>query len=146
MILDRIENLSRYAALNSRFLLVEEFLKCNHLDTLKPGRHEIVGDEVFVNIVDLQAKSREEACLETHNEMIDVQVVIAGEEEHGYTSRSQLPEVGYDVQNDISFYPGTAKQYFTLSPNDFVIYFPEDGHAPAISKGDVRKAIFKVKR
>lgn len=146
MILGRVENFSQYVALNPGFLLVEQFMQQHSLDALEPGRYDIAGEDVFVSIVDLQPKSREEACLETHNAMIDVQVVITGQEEHGFTPRVQLPEAAYDAKNDISFYPGKAQQYFTLTTNDLAVYFPEDGHAPAISKGGVRKAIFKVKR
>jgi len=147
MILDVIENLQKYVALNQRFEKVVNFVKSVDINSLSNGRQEIDGEEVFVNIVDMPPKNREQARLETHNEMIDIQIVLSGEEEHGYTSRKYLPEVEYNVEDDISFYPGSASNYFALTPGHFVIYFPEDGHAPGINTtGGVHKAIFKVKK
>ena len=35
---------------------------------------------------------------------------------------------------------------FTLSPGEFVIFFPEDAHAPCIGEGVIRKMVAKVRR
>ena len=50
MIVDSIENLERYAVLNPRFTAVVEFLRKNDLSSLAAGKHEIQGNEVFVNV------------------------------------------------------------------------------------------------
>ena len=153
MIVDSIEQLERYAVLNPRFAAVAEFLRANDLSTMAAGKHEIQGDEIFVNIQDAPVKTREEARFETHRNMIDIQVPVSGTEEHGWCPRADLPVADYDATIDMTLHdpqapatiPSLASTYFTLRPGQFAIYFPTDGHAPAITTTTLRKAIFKVK-
>ena len=145
MILDTLSNISLYSQLNPLFPQVVEWLSQHDLNTIPVGHYEIQGSDLFVNIVDSAPKTRQQAKLETHNRMIDIQIAIGGTEEHGYTHRSQLPEAGYDADKDISFYTDAPDGYITMRPGQFVIYFPQDGHAPAITPVTLRKAIFKVR-
>ena len=50
MIIDRIENLSKYISLNPLFADVVKFLESNDLNTLEQGKHEIKGTDLFVNV------------------------------------------------------------------------------------------------
>lgn len=145
MIIDTLSNLERYASLNPLFPEVIKFINQHPLDTLPLGKHAILGDDLFVNIVDAQPKQRPEARLETHRQMIDIQVPLSGTEEHGWSPLSSLPEAAYDEASDISFYDGAASIYYHVSPMQMTIYFPEDAHAPAITPVTLRKAIFKVR-
>ena len=153
MIVDSIEHLERYTVLNPRFAAVIDFLRNNDLSTLSAGKHEIQGDEVFVNVQDAPVKTREEARFETHREMIDIQVPVSGIEEHGWCPLAKLPEATYDASIDMTLHDpvppaaisSMASTYFVLRPGQFAIYFPTDGHAPAITATPLRKAIFKVK-
>ena len=153
MIVDSIENLERYTVLNPRFAAVAEFLRNNDLSSLSAGKHEIQGDELFVNVQDAPLKSREEARFETHREMIDIQVPVSGSEEHGWCPLANLPAADYDATIDMTLHDpadsapisSLASTYFVLRPGQFAIYFPTDGHAPAITTTTLRKAIFKVK-
>lgn len=153
MIVDSIENLERYAVLNPRFTAVVEFIRKNDLSSLAAGKHEIQGNEVFVNVQDAPVKTREEARFETHREMIDIQVPVSGTEEHGWCPLADLPAAEYDAAIDMTLHDpaapapisSLASTYFVLRPGQFAIYFPTDGHAPAITTTTLRKAIFKVK-
>jgi len=145
MIVDEISKLEMYQGLNPRFVRVVEFIKSHPIETLPLGKTQIDGDDVFVNVVDSPIKTREEARLESHRDMIDIQVPLSACEEHGYTPVSRLEVAPYDDVNDIAFYEPMAETYFKLQPGQFVIYFPHDGHAPAITSTGLRKAIFKVK-
>lgn len=153
MIVDSIENLEQYAVLNPRFAAVAEFLRNHDLSTLSAGKHEIQGDEIFVNVQDAPVKTREEARFETHRQMIDIQVPLSGCEEHGWCPLADLPEAPYDATTDMTLHDpvspapisSLASTYFVLRPGQFAIYFPTDGHAPAITPVPLRKAIFKVK-
>ena len=153
MIIDSIENLGRYVALNPRFAAVADYLRDNDLSTLSPGKHIIEGDDIYVNIQEAPVKNRQQARFETHVEMVDIQVPISAEEEHGWTPKADLPEAPYDAAIDMTLHdpvePATpdvlASTYFTLRPGQFAIYFPTDGHAPAVTPTGLRKAIFKVR-
>lgn len=144
MIIDTLDRTACYSQLNPLFPKVVEWLQHNDLNTIPVGHYELQGKDLFVNIVDSAPKGREEAKLETHNRMIDIQIAIGGTEEHGYKHRSLLSDAPYNAESDISFYDEAPDAYITMHPGQFVIYFPQDGHAPAITPVTLRKAIFKI--
>ncbi len=146
MIIDSIQNIGLYAHLNPRFSQVADFLATHKLEDMPNGHYELDGQNLFVNIVESQPKKREDAKLETHDEMIDIQILISGSEHHGFCPRAVLPPAAYDQSNDISFYDAAYDSLFAVLPGYAVIYFPEDAHAPAICEQPIRKAIFKVKK
>lgn len=147
MIIDTIENLGKYVALNPLFADVVEFLKNNDLQTIEEGKHFIKDKDLFVNIQVARGKTQEAAVLETHIEMIDIQIPITCEETFGYTPLCDLPDFEYNAEKDITKYGDTkAQTYVTVKPGQFVIFFPQDGHAPCIiNQPEIKKAIFKVK-
>ena len=90
-------------------------------------------------------ETKEEAKLETHKKMIDIQIPLSTNETFGYTPLSSLPDAEYDQVKDITKYEGAAETYVTCRPGEFAIFFPQDGHAPCISDAaEIKKAIFKV--
>ena len=147
MIIDTIENLGKYVALNPLFADVVEFLKHNDFQTIEEGKHFIKDKDLFVNIQVAKGKTQDAAVLETHIEMIDIQIPITCEETFGYTPLCDLPDFEYNAEKDITKYGDTkAQTYVTVKPGQFVIFFPQDGHAPCIiNQPEIKKAIFKVK-
>ena len=146
MILDTIENLGKYAPLSPLFNKVVEYLRNTDLQSQQPGRVAIDGNNVFVNYSAGPGKPAEEARMETHNAMIDIQIPISGPEVMGIIPRKQLSEQEYNAEKDITFYPERPEQFITVQQGEFVIFFPQDGHAPGISTAsELKKAIFKVK-
>ena len=130
MIIDTLDNLSNYTSLNPLFAKVVDFLKANNLNKLEAGKYEIQGKDLFVNIATAKGKSPDEAVLETHRKMIDIQIPLSGDETYGYTPAANLPEAPYNDEKDIS---------------KFGVFFPQDGHAPCISfEPEIKKAIFKI--
>ena len=102
--------------------------------------------DLFVNYNVSKGKTKEQARIETHDRMIDIQIPLNVPETMGYTARTALPEAEYNAEKDITFYPGLAKTYVTVQPGEFAIFFPQDGHAPCVSDApEIKKVIFKVK-
>jgi len=146
MVIDTIDKLSFYVGLNPLFQDIVDFLKTNDLNKLEEGKHFIKEKDLFVNIQVAKGKTKEEAKLETHRRMIDIQIPLSGEETFGYTPLCNLPELEYNEEKDIIKYDGPADTYVTCKPGEMAIFFPQDGHAPCISnEPSIRKAIFKVK-
>jgi len=146
MVVDTLDNLSKYEILNPLFKDVVEFLNSNDLEMLEEGKHLIKGDNLFVNITTAKGKSKENAVMETHKKMIDIQIPLSVAETYGYTPLCHLPEAEYNDTKDITKLPGVkAESYVTCLPGMFAIFFPQDGHAPCISAdAEIKKAIFKV--
>lgn len=146
MIIDTLDNLGFYARINPLFEKVVEYLNANDLAAHEPGKVEIEGKDLFVNYAVAKGKTVEAARIESHDKMIDIQIPISCPETMGYTPRKNLPEAEYNAEKDITFYPGKAEEYITIYPGQFVIFFPQDGHAPCVSEAEaIQKAIFKVK-
>lgn len=146
MIIDTLDNLGFYQQLNPLFSEVLNFIATHDLDTLQEGKYPIKGDDLFLNLTTANGKTKEEAVMETHNQMLDIQIPLSTAETYGYTPRPQLPPADYNEAKDITKIPGVMGQsYVTCQPGMFAIFFPQDGHAPCISPTPIRKAIFKVK-
>ena len=144
MVIDKIENLEKYASLNPLFTQAIEFLKSTDLNAHEIGKVKLQGDDLVVNFAQARSKTKEEAKLETHNRFIDIQIPLDGVEVMGYTPRADLPDAEYNAEKDITFYPGLAESYLTIKPGMFAIFFPEDGHAPGVTPDGVKKVIVKV--
>lgn len=146
MIVDTLDNLGKYAAVNPLLAKVVEFLKNNDLNALEEGKHPIEGASLFVNVTTARGRSREEATIETHKRMIDIQIPLSAPETYGYTPLEHLPAGEYNDAKDITKLPGlAAESYVTCQPGMFAMFFPQDGHAPCIAEEpQLKKAIFKV--
>lgn len=148
MVIDKLDKLCFYASLNPLFQDIVDFLKTNDLNSLEEGKHFIKDKDLFVNIQMAKGRPAEEATLETHRRMIDIQIPLSGEETFGYTPLEDLPtEFEYNDEKDITKYGHTkAATYVTCKPGEMAIFFPQDGHAPCISSEPaIKKAIFKIK-
>ena len=147
MIIDTIENLGKYVALNPLFADVIEFLKNNDFRTMEEGKYPIKDKNLFLSVQVAKQRTKESAFIETHIEMVDIQIPISCAETYGYSPLCDLPEFEYDAEMDMTKYGDTKPQtYVTVKPGQFVIFFPQDGHAPCIiDEQEIKKVIFKVK-
>ncbi len=146
MVIDTLDKIGLYESINPLFKDVIEFINNNDLNVLPEGKHEIKGSDLFVNIQVAKGKTPDEAVLETHNVMIDIQIPLSGAETYGYTPLCNLPEAEYNAEKDITKIPGlAAESYVTCQPGMFAIFFPQDGHAPCIAAEPIKKVIFKIK-
>lgn len=148
MILDSLRNKQLYYSLSPRIKQAFDWLETVDAKALATGRHAIDGDNIFVNVSELELRPRSKAALEVHNEYIDIQVVVGGEEEFGWSPREALtqPRGEFDAKNDIGFYEDTPQTFYSLREGQFTILMPQDGHAPMLGSGFVRKLIIKVRR
>lgn len=148
MIIDNLTNLTKYVALNRSFQTVIDYLKANDLKSMEPGHYPIDGDNIFVNIQEGFGKTKDEAKVECHHEMIDIQIPLTEVETYGYIDITHRDVKGFDAVNDIGFLPDlTPLCYPVCQVGMFAIFFPQDGHAPMIGNTarKIKKAIFKVK-
>lgn len=147
MIIDTLDNLAKYETVNPLFKQVVDFIRQNPLETLELGKHPIEGQKLFVNIQTAKGRTPDEAVIETHRRMIDIQIPLDGSETYGYTPLSHLPEAPYNAEKDITKYPDLmAESFIECQPGMFAVFFPQDGHAPCITMSpEIKKAIFKLK-
>jgi YhcH/YjgK/YiaL family protein len=146
MVLDSIKNAELYYSLSPRIKEAFDWLAKTDIKSLSVGRHDIDGDNLFVNVMDVDLKPRHEAALEVHNRYVDIQIMYGGQEEYGWAERCDChaPREEFNSEKDVQFFNDTPQTFFALNEQQFAIFFPEDAHAPMLGDGSVRKLIFKL--
>ncbi len=149
MIFDELNNFEQYLNLNKNLKAGFDFIKNGNLENLEDGRYEIIKDKVFANVQTLTTKQKELKRWEAHRKYIDIQYVIKGAECMGYGILRDFGEVEeeYNETKDIEFLKGEKFNYVNVEKGNFVIFYPNDVHAPMLSVEDdteIKKVIVKV--
>ena len=146
MILSTLSQSDRYAALHPLFPRAFDFIRDTDLLALAPGRYPIVDKQLFIIVEDVAGRAREAAKLECHRRYIDIQLVLEGVDEMGWKALADCtrPVSDYSAEKDIRFFHDAPATWIATPPGMFCIFFPEDAHAPLVSNGNIRKAIFKI--
>ena len=146
MILSTLSQSDRYAALHPLFPRAFEFIRNTDLLALAPGRYPILDKQLFVIVENVAGRVREAAKLECHRRYIDIQLVLEGVDEMGWKALADCtqPVSDYSAEKDIQFFHDAPASWIATPPGAFCIFFPEDAHAPLVSNGNIRKAIFKI--
>ena len=147
MILDSLKNKEQYVSLHPRFKQVFDYIDTHDLAAMELGRHDVDGDNIFVMVQELELRPLEQARLELHRKYIDIQLVLRGDEEVlGWSEKKDClkPETEFDEAKDIQLFVDTPQCFYTVREGQFSVLYPEDGHAPMLGKGKVKKCIFKI--
>ena len=124
------------------------FLNNNKLDTMAVGRYAIDGDNVYAMITENPTKDQDSTKWESHQNYIDLQCVIKGEEKIGVANISNLVvTMQYDAGKDLINYSGEGK-FYNAKPGTFFLFFPQDAHRPNVTangnKPD-KKIVIKIR-
>ncbi len=146
MILDSLNNTAKVERLHPLFKKAFDYIKETDFSKVEDGKYELDGSRLFVSVVSLTGKDKNDAAIETHKKYIDIQLPLLGVEKIGWKPGCELQEesIPYDEAKDIAFYVDRPTAYTKIYPGQFAVYFPEDGHAPGIGEGNIRKVIVKV--
>lgn len=119
------------------------------LPGLALGRHEIDGDRVFMNVMELVTEPAESKRAEIHQEYLDIQILIGGEERIDYgLPGSWDSDDPYDASKDLQMLDiKRSPQTLNLTPGMYVIFFPLEPHKPGCQvRGakNIKKVVVKV--
>ena len=148
MIIDQLKNAVFYSGLHQGLDTAFHYLQNTELANLEPGRREIDGANVYVNVVEYNTRPKEDAGRwEAHREYMDVQYVAEGVELMGYAPLDQLETGEYNEERDILAVSGKI-DFFVAPEGTFAIFGPQDGHTAALAVAGpehVRKIVVKVR-
>lgn len=147
MIIDTLANAGRYKNVHPLFAKAFAWISDQQLEALEPGKFPIEGTDLHASVSNKDGLKAADAKFEAHNNYIDIQVCIAATEQMGWKPRSacKSPKAEYDAAKDVIFYNDAPDMYFNLKAGQFVIFYPEDVHAPMIGEGPIKKLVVKVK-
>lgn len=149
MIFDRLSNCEQYYSLNEKFKKAFEFLKNTDLVHLDEGSYEIDGKNIYANVQSVDLKPVEEKKWEVHRKYIDIQYVITQKEKMGYGILEDFKTIieKYDDNRDVEFLDGEKFNFVDVNCGYFVIFYPNDVHAPMlrVDKAEkIKKVIVKI--
>ena len=148
MIVDTLKNAGRYQDLHPRFARAFEYIAQTDLLNAPEGKGDIADGLKFI-ISNGNGKTAEAslAKFECHDQYIDIQLCISGRETIGWKPREKCvsPNGDYNPEKDVRFFSDAPDMFFQLTDGQFVIFYPEDVHAPMIGEGTIKKLVIKVK-
>ena len=148
MVIDTLNNASKYNSLHPLFATAFDFLKGKDLQNLEDGKHDIAeGLKLIVSNGNGKTKETSLEKFECHDKNIDIQICVNGLETIGWKPREKcnVPNGEYNPEKDVRFFNDNPDMFFQLTNSQFVIFYPEDVHAPMIGEGAIKKLVFKVK-
>ncbi|NDC54007.1 MAG: DUF386 domain-containing protein [Planctomycetia bacterium] len=132
MILDSLPRSHRYATLHPRFADAFAFLGRMPAD-IAVGRHEIAGDALFALVQRYETRPVDGMQLEAHRRYIDIQYLVAGSEVIRWAPLPGLDHATrpYDAEKDYALFAlPPAATPLRIQAGEFMIFFPDDAHAP----------------
>lgn len=145
MLRGTMDYIDRYTPLSPLFASVMNELKSIDWSAREYGKYDIAGRKAYVMYGRYTHKEKN-TTFEAHNKYIDVQYVLEGDEIIGWADRSRLAvQTQYSEENDCQLFDGSGDT-LCLSKGDWVVFFPEDAHAPGskFTCGESVKLIAKI--
>ena len=148
MIYSKIKNIERYLGQHESLDTAIRYLLSTDLSKLVMGRNVVDGNQVYINRFDYQTVDMEQAIWEGHTEYADLHVLLSGHEKIGVSNADSLSITTRKPEEDFIGYDGPVQTWFTMTPEDILIVYPEDVHLVKVMDGEstlVQKACFKFK-
>lgn len=156
MIYDTIEHLAFYLPLPIRQEIMD-FVQKLRPDTPE-GKYPIRSTDIFASVSAYQTEHRSNRKPEVHRKYIDIQILLAGEEDMYCSPMAMLKDAAaeYDVERDVQFFAAVSERNgvcLAMSLGVAAVFFPQDVHTPqctpehcAGADNSVRKVVVKVNR
>lgn len=134
MILARLDQADRYAALHPAFATAFTWLRDTDLAALPIGRVDL-GGGVAAIVTDAPGRGPQQSKLEVHRQTIDIQFCVTGDDLIGWRPAAdlRLRATDYDPAADVELFYDEVLSWQPLPAGCLAILWPEDGHAPLAS-------------
>jgi len=146
MILDSLDNAALYVPMHPGFRAAFDYLRRTPLANLSDGRHEIDASRLYLIMAHAPCNARPAAVMAAHRTYIDSQIPLNLREEMGW---SPLPlcrqtRQAYDEAKDAALFADPPQSWIAVAPGNFIVFFPNDAHAPLAGEGVSHKAVIKI--
>ena len=115
-----------------------------------PGRYELQGDNIFMNVMTFNTQSPVEKKAELHEQYIDIQLLLNGEERilFGMAGTARQCEA-FHHEDDYQLCSAIEnEQAIILKPGMFAVFMPGEPHKPGCvvgEPGEIKKVVVKIK-
>ena len=145
MIVDQIDNIDRYRGFAKGLDALIDWLAGHDFRTLEAGRHDILGDKVYANVMESTTRPESEAHYEVHARYYDVQVDVRGREAFKVAQGESTQVAPFDAAQDFGLLDAQSCIDGDLDEGRFAIFVPGEAHMPTLQfLGDGAKPIKKI--
>lgn len=151
MIVTALQNLPQQVAMFPAMKKALEFLAQADAAALEVGRVEIDGQAVYALVQAYDTlPAAAEVKAEGHQQYIDIQYIVSGEEGMGWLHTREVKAPGaYNPDKDVwnVVLPAAEMSLVRVAAGQAAIFYPEDTHAPKLSVNGptaVKKIVVKV--
>lgn len=146
MVVDKLENISRYALIIKNCDKLDVFFKANKLKNLEPGRYPVEGSDMVVNVFDTETRTGFQTPWEIHHFHLDIHIVIKGCEEVEWTPAHNITQSReYVKERDVEFFSDAfIGSRVLIEEGYFCLLMPEDAHKPAQAPNDLKASERKI--
>lgn len=149
MILARISELSAQTGIAPQLLAIIKQALAMHPETLSAGRHEIDGDDIFMNVMSFDTSEPQIKRYEQHREYLDIQVLLSGQErvDFGPFGAAIEPDVYHEDDDYLLCDEVAPCQTLHMQPGMFAIFLPGEPHKPGCiseTAQSISKVVIKV--
>ena len=150
MIFSKLNARDSYIAYPKAICQALDFLQQADWKTLEVGKHPILGDKMFANVMDMTTHPFEGSHPEIHEKYIDLMYWPEGGEKIGVAPYlGTEPIIESHPENDIAFLESVSNESIvTATAGCFGIFFPWDAHRPGLFLTDKpavsRKCVIKI--
>ena len=115
-----------------------------------PGRYELHGDDIFMNVMAFNTQPAESKKAELHAQFVDIQLLLSGEERILFASAGAARQCeAWHVEEDYQLCSAMENQQsVTLKPGMFAVFMPGEPHKPGCVVDEVveiKKVVVKVR-
>lgn len=147
MIYDKLTNLKKYKGLSKHLDTAIDFIESHDLGALSLGRNEVDGDNVFINVMEIETKDSSDVKFEVHKKYIDIHIDLKGTEALEIGDMDCNDNTPYDEAGDCYFSNTKTVNTSLLDESSFGLCFPLEPHKPGVAnpkKAQLKKAVVKV--
>ena len=148
MVFGNISDLKSYSWLEDSVLQAFAYAKEHDLMSYEKGRHDIDGEDLFVNIVEYETTTPENRFWEAHREYLDLHFMLRGPEQIDVNFIQNMEQKEYVPKDDFLPLFGDPNSSVVLNQGDFLLAYPADAHRTAVAVNGpavIKKAIFKIR-
>lgn len=150
MIFSKLNGTDTFAAYPKAIRKALEYLRDTDMMSVPLGRHDLDGDLMFVNVMDMTTHPFDGSYPEVHKKYIDLMYWPEGGEKIGvapYLGTEPIHEA--HPENDISLLEAVENESILTAPAGFFgLFFPWDAHRPGLFLEDrpatSRKCVVKI--
>ncbi len=149
MIVDTLENASRYYMIHPAFEMAMDYLDQFEGSDFKAGHLELSGSDIFVNAMDRPTTPEADTIWEAHESYMDIHFLVEGKERIQYAEEGKMSiDVPYDEAKDCTLFKGAQGLEVAVPTGGFAVFFPGEIHRAMMADGEpsgAKKLVVKIR-